>query len=274
MPSLALRVEVKPAAAEALSDALLEAGAQSVSIESPDAAPAVLEALFAETDDPARSLAASLAACGMREAPFTVRRIEDDDWVRRSQAQFAPLRIGRLWIGATWHEPPADAFAVVRVDPGLAFGTGSHPSTRLVLAFVERVVRGGERVLDYGCGSGILAIAAAKLGAAQVDAVDIDTQAVAVTRDNARANEVELRACLPEALAASRYDLVVANILAQPLIDLAPVLAERTAPGGQLALAGLLEPQATEVAAAYAASFAMTMAAREDNWALLCGVRR
>lgn len=276
MPWLSLRVEVERAAADALSDALLESGAQSVSLERLDGPRVVLDALFAQQADPERALAAALEQCGVRIAsPSGVSRVEDEDWVRLSQAQFSPLRIGaRLWIGASWHAAPAGMRAIVRIDPGLAFGTGSHASTRLMLSFIERVVRGGERVLDYGCGSGILAIAAARLGAGRVDAVDNDPQAIEVTISNARTNAVELRACLPEALEPARYEIVVANILAQPLITLAPQLAERTQSGGRIALAGVLDSQADEVVSAYAASFDMAVGERDDAWVRLEGTRR
>jgi ribosomal protein L11 methyltransferase len=275
MPSLALRVEVEHAAAEALSDALLDAGAESVSVEAFDSPRAVVSALFNELGDPGGALAAALERCGARaSAPFSINRLEDDDWVRRSQAQFTPLRVGRLWIGASWHTPPLDAAYILRIDPGLAFGTGSHPSTRLVLGFIEHVMKGGERVLDYGCGSGILAIAAAKLGAAKVDAVDIDAKAIEVTRNNARTNGVQLDAQLPEALSPGRYGLVMANILSQPLIALAPLLAARTQRGGRIALAGLLDTQAEEVRQAYEPAFEMAVGGREESWLLLHGVRR
>ena len=275
MPWLSLRVEVERQAADALSDALLEAGAQSVALEYPEAARTVVSVLFAEQEDTSRALAAAAQASGTQIlAQSAPARIDDEDWVRLSQAQFSPFRMGRLWIGATWHTPPTDVPAIVRIDPGLAFGTGSHVSTRLVLRFLEDVVRGGESVLDYGCGSGILAIAAAKLGAATLDAVDIDAQAVEVARLNARANGVKLRAMLPEGLGAGRYDLVVANILAQPLIDLASDLTARTRPGGRIALAGVLASQAEEVGAAYSPAFDMTIGYREEGWALVQGVRR
>jgi ribosomal protein L11 methyltransferase len=274
MPSLALRVEVEHAAAGALSEALLDAGAESVAIEALDGPRALLNALFDQRADPAAALAHALQQCGASSAPFSVQTLEDQDWVRRSQAQFEPLRVGRLWLGASWHTAPADVEHVVRIDPGLAFGTGSHPTTRLVLAFLERSLRDGERMLDYGCGSGILAIAAAKLGASHVQAVDIDPKAVEVTRENAHANGVTLTASLPEALAPGRYDVLVANILAQPLIELAPLLAGHAGPGARLALSGVLETQAAEVARAYTPHFDMTIEAREESWALICGVRR
>ncbi|HUQ76555.1 MAG TPA: 50S ribosomal protein L11 methyltransferase [Burkholderiales bacterium] len=276
MPWLSLRVEVERAGADALSDALLESGAQSVAIDGLDGTSITLNALFAQAADPARALAAAAVLSGVStQSPPTVSRVSDEDWVRISQAQFHPLRIGeRLWIGATWHEAPHGVPAVIRIDPGLAFGTGSHPTTRLMLSFIERVLRGGEGVLDYGCGSGILAIAAAKLGAARVHGVDIDPQAVEITRLNAHANAVALNAGLPEALAPGRYDVVVANILAQPLISLAHELTARTAPRGRIALAGVLDSQADEVTSAYSAGFDMAVSATEDAWVLLEGVRR
>jgi ribosomal protein L11 methyltransferase len=204
---------------------------------------------------------------------YGVARVEDEDWVRRSQAQFSPLRIGRLWVGAGWHEPEPGC-AVVRLDPGMAFGTGSHPTTQLVLRFVERAVAGGERVLDYGCGSGILAIAAAKLGAAKVDATDIDPVAVETAAANAQRNQVELGLCAPEELGSGVYDIVLANILSQPLIVLAPLLAARTGPGGRIALAGILDSQADDVAAAYAPWFTVTVPLRQDGWSLLEGRKK
>ena len=275
MPSQALRVEIEQGRADALSDALLEAGAESVSIEGLDEPRAVVNAVFGESADAGRALASALERCGMRgHLPYVVAPLEDADWVRRSQAQFEPVRLGRLWIGASWHRPPNDVPHVLRIDPGLAFGTGSHPSTRLALRFLDRTVRGGERVLDYGCGSGILAIAAAKLGASRADAIDTDPKAIEVTRENAHANGAAVCACLPEALAPGRYDVLVANILAQPLIELAPLFAARSQSGGRLALAGVLESQAAEVIGAYATHFDMAIDAQEENWVLICGVRR
>jgi ribosomal protein L11 methyltransferase len=266
MPWLALTVEVERAAAEAFSDALLEAGAQSVSLEAGHVC-----AILGLHDDPALLIAAAAQACGMQRPPFTSEKLDDQDWVRTSQAQFEPVAIGkRLWIGPSWHEPPPERIAV-RIDPGLAFGTGSHPSTKLILNYLEKTLRGGERVLDYGCGSGILAIAAARLGAAHVDAVDLDPQAVETTAANARANGVRLNAALPDALGAAAYDIVLSNILAQPLIVLAPLLAER---GERIALSGILEEQAPEVRAAYQPWYRMQIADTDGGWALLTGARK
>jgi len=274
MALLQLHVELAARVAEPLSEALLELGAHSVDMEAPEAETIVLSAMFPDGADPARALRLALESCGVREAPtFSVRAFADEDWVRRSQSQFAPVRVGRIWVGASWHEP-ADAPVKLRIDPGLAFGTGSHATTRLVLGFLDRTIKGGERVLDYGCGSGILAIAAAKLGAQHIDAVDTDPAAITVTHENAGANGVPVRACLPEALPQGRYDVLVANIIAQPLIELAPVLAGRARPAAALALAGVLSSQSADVLAAYAQDFAMAIVDEEQGWTLLCGVRR
>jgi len=275
MPWRALTLQVEAGAAEAMSEALLEAGAQSVSIDKPGQPSATLCALVDLQLDPDACLRAAARSAGLAATPpYTAAEIADEDWVRSTQAQFAAVEIGeRLWIGPSWREPPADRIAV-RLDPGLAFGTGTHPTTQLVLRFLERRIRGGEGVLDYGCGSGILAIAAAKLGAARVDGVDVDAQALATARDNARGNGVELQPTLPEGLRGGTYEIVVSNILAQPLILLAPVLAARTARGGTLALAGILESQAAEVGAAYASWLDMSLDSVLDGWALLAGQRR
>jgi ribosomal protein L11 methyltransferase len=258
-----------------VSDALVEAGAQSVTIEHLDRERPTLHALLGIGEDADRLVDRAAEAAGLAATPaFTTSVVADDDWVRRSQAQFSPVEIGRrLWVGPTWHEPPAGSIAV-RLDPGLAFGTGSHPTTRLVLEFLEQTVLGGERVLDYGCGSGILAVAAAKLGAARVDGVDVDPEALETACANARSNGIDLRATLPEALPAGSYDIVVSNILAQPLIVLAPLLAARTRAGGWIALAGILEAQAAEVAEAYAPWFDAEARAVQEDWALVAGVRR
>ena len=271
----ALTLQVEAGAAEAMSEALLEAGAQSVSIDKPGEPNATLCALVDLQLNADACLRAAARSAGLGATPpYTAAEIADEDWVRSTQAQFAPVEIGeRLWIGPSWREPPADRIAV-RLDPGLAFGTGTHPTTQLVLRFLERRIRGGEGVLDYGCGSGILAIAAAKLGAARVDGVDVDPQALATARDNARGNGFELQPTLPEGLRGGAYEIVVSNILAQPLILLAPILAAHTAPGGSLALAGILESQAAEVGAAYAPWLDMRLDSVLDGWALLAGQRR
>lgn len=268
-PWLALTVELDADAADAFGDALLEAGAHSVALES-----GRLSALVDARASAEAMIAEAARATGVAAPRFTAQPVEDRDWVRASQAQFSPLAIGRLWVGASWHEPPAAAQAIVRIDPGLAFGTGSHPTTRLALAWVERNVRGGERLLDYGCGSGILAVAAARLGAAQVDAVDVDLQAVEATAGNARANAVAVRAYPPDLLPPAQYDLVVSNILLQPLVLLAPLLAARTAPGGRIGLAGVLDAQADELVRAFGPWFEARVERHDEGWALVAGARR
>ncbi len=275
MPWRALTLEVAAAQAETLSDALVEQGAQSVWIGEPGRARLQLHALFDARVDAASVLGAAADAAGCPLPAYRAYDVADEDWVRATQAQFrAQCIAGKLWIVPSWEAPPPEARVVLRLDPGLAFGTGSHPSTRLVLGWLAQAELSGARVLDYGCGSGILAIAAARLGTAQVDAVDLDADALAATGDNARANGVAVGACAPERLPPGGYDIVVANILAQPLIVLEPLIAARTRAGGRVALSGILEAQADEVAAAYAAHFATRVAAREDGWALVEGVRR
>ncbi len=274
MPWLALTLEVEAAQAEALSDALMEQGAQSVWIEEPELPCNRLHALLAQDADPAALLGRAAAQAGVGALDFAVQRVADQDWVRATQAQFAPICIdGRLWIVPSWHQAPAQG-VMVRLDPGLAFGTGSHASTRLVLGWLARTLTADASVLDYGCGSGILAIAAAKLGADRVDAVDVDPLALAATADNAYVNDVALRALPPERLPPGNYDVVVANILSQPLIVLEPLLAARTRRGGSVALAGILAAQSAEVLEAYARDFDARVADTEDGWVLIEGRRR
>lgn len=293
----AIRIEVDEARAETLSDALLEAGALSVSIEDADAGSESERPLFGEPGsgpavawnrnhvvalcdpdaDPAYLVATAAAAIALLPAPcFRLEDVPEQDWVRQTQSQFAPLQVGaRIWIVPSWHEPPADPEAlVVRLDPGLAFGTGSHATTRLVLQWIERAGCAGRRVLDYGCGSGILGIVAARLGAAEVDAVDVDPQALLAAAANATANQAALRCSTPDALPGGQYDLVLANILANPLIVLAPLLSARCRHGGRIALSGILAGQAEEVAATYAPAFDVRVAGEDEGWVLMEGVRR
>jgi len=283
MAWLSLTFELDPAQAETLSEALLEAGAASVSLEpAADGADTVepgarmrLVALAAATTDPAALVDAAAALAAIAAPRYNVAALEDEDWVRRSQAQFGPIRIsGHLWIVPSWHTPPDPAALAIRLDPGLAFGTGSHVSTRLVLRYLEENVRAGERVLDYGCGSGILAIVAGRLGARDVSATDVDPQALETTAADAAANGVALHLAAPESLPPGSFDLVLANILAAPLIELEPVLAAHARRGGRIALSGILESQADEVAAAYARDFDAGVIAVEEGWALVGGVRR
>ena len=294
MPWLSITLDLDGADAEAMSEALVEAGALSVEMVDPHAGTKQEQARFDEPGAPPRrwgrtrlvALAQSDAdaealvrdasrACGLAAPEYLTARVEDQDWVRMTQAQFEPLRCGeRLWVVPSWHRPPDPGALNIRLDPGLAFGTGSHESTRLVLAWLERTLHGGERVLDYGCGSGILALAAALLGAREVAAVDLDPQALEATAANARANGVALRIAAPDALPEGTYDIVVANILAQPLIDLETRLAARSAPAGRLALSGILASQAGEVLDAYSRDFTVRVAAEESGWVLIEGARQ
>ena len=277
---------------ETVSDALDALDALSVSVEDADAQTDAEQALFGEPGMPppkegwqrsrvialfptevlAREAAAVLALQDFFDACQTlgVAEVPEQDWVRLTQSQFAPVEITpEFWIVPTWHEPPAQARQVIRLDPGLAFGTGTHPTTRMCLRWIA--TRQGAalgRVLDYGCGSGILAIGAAKFGGTVIDAVDIDEAAVASTRLNAEANGVRLNAGLPDA-AGGHYDTVLANILATPLKVLAPLLCAHVKPGGSLVLAGILERQADELKLAYAAHAQLEVSDSEDGWILM-----
>lgn len=274
MAWLSIALELDPLQAETLSEALMEAGADSVALD-PAGSQMRITVLTGTNADPAALVACAASTAGLPPPAFAVTRLENEDWVRRSQSQFGPIRLAdRLWIVPSWRTPPDPAAIVVRLDPGLAFGSGSHVSTRLVLEYLEKNIRKADRVLDYGCGSGILAIVAAKLGAGEIAAVDIDPQALATTTANASDNGVILRVAAPESLPPGTFDLVVANILAGPLIALAPLLAARTRKGGRIVLSGILESQAAEVAAAYAQDFDAGIIAAEEGWALVGGVRR
>ena len=292
MAWLSLKLAAGQEDAEALADALMEAGALSVSIEDRDAgteaeAPQfgepglddpkawqhnwVVALLEADTDVPA--LLAHLASFGgARE--HQIETVPEQDWVRLTQSQFDPIRISdRLWIVPSWHNPPDPDALCIELDPGLAFGTGSHPTTRLCLQWLESHVQGGETVLDYGCGSGILAIAARKLGAGDTVGVDLDPQAVTAARDNAQRNQTEATFLLPDALAPGQYDILAANILTNPLKGLMPLLAGRVRIGGRIALSGILAAQADEVLALYGQAFTMRLWKEEDGWVCLEGVK-
>ncbi len=285
---------------EAVSEALVdELDALSVSVADADAGTEAERALFGEPGMPApragwqrsdltalfeTEAAATEAATLLRAQDWAVdmavlalRPVADQDWVRLTQSQFAPVDITpSFWIVPSWHEAPPAAEKVIRLDPGLAFGTGTHPTTRMCLRWTARqaaaLAPGWTRVLDYGCGSGILAIGAALFGARGIDAVDIDPAAVTSTEANAQANGVALNAGLPERASGS-YPLVLANILATPLKLLAPLLAGHVAPGGHLVLAGILDRQADELKAAYAPWLALEVSDSEDGWILMTAQR-
>ena len=294
MPYRALRFDASASSAERWADALLAAGALSVDIadaraDTPTESPRYGEpgetalapwpvsrlcALFDATVDAEAALASAAAWLDEPPPAHGLAAIADADWVRKTQAQFGPLRVtDRLWIVPSWREP-VDAGAVnVRLDPGLAFGTGSHATTLLCLRWLAQNVAQHASVLDYGCGSGILAITAAKLGAGKVAGVDVDPQAIAASRANAVANGVSVKFGLPDELPAQAFDVVVANILANPLELLAPLLAQRVRTGGHLVLSGILEAQAGRIAAVYARWFNIAPWGSGEGWVALAGAR-
>ena len=284
---------------ETLSDALDALDALSVSVEDADAQTDAEQALFGEPGMPppkdgwqrsrvlalyeTEALANDALALLVAQDFFAdcqvlgLQAVPEQDWVRLTQSQFTPVDITpTFWIVPTWHEPPAQARIIIRLDPGLAFGTGTHPTTKMCLRWIAQhgrsdAVQAGHdlgRVLDYGCGSGILAIGAAKHGATEIDAVDIDEAAVESTVLNAQANQVSLKAGLPE-IVLGTYQTVLANILATPLKVLAPLLWSRVAPGGSLVLAGILASQADELKAAYAPYCQLSITDQEDGWILM-----
>lgn len=290
-----LKIEAGEDRAEILSEALMVLGALSVSIEDADAATDqehpifgepgeaapgvwqhnVVSAMFPADSDPLLIIQALERTTGLGPFNYRIEVVEEQDWVRATQSQFDPIRIrDELWIVPSWHQAPNPAALNIVLDPGLAFGTGSHPTTHLCLGWLADHLRPGQTVLDYGCGSGILGIAAKRLGASTVIGTDIDPQAIEASRDNASNNASEVCFLLPEDLPALGVDVVVANILASPLKLLAPALAGYCKAGGRIVLSGILSEQAEEVRAVYAAWFDMQAAMPMENWVLLSGVKR
>jgi len=294
-------IEVDRTHAEALSDALMDAGALSVSVEDADEGTDAEQPMFGEPGmepeeaawERSRVVALTPAdanhaeifekvihACGLDIATnrlsYTLRVVEEQDWVRLTQSQFEPIHIGQnIWVVPSWHDAPDPNALVLELDPGLAFGTGSHPTTRLCMEWLEAHAPKNLSVLDYGCGSGILAMVAAKLGATQVVGVDIDPQAIESAHDNCERNQCEIDYYLPDdfntALPDAKYGVVVANILASPLKLMAPMLTNYIAPHGALVLSGILTRQANEVAAAYAPFIQLTVWKERDGWVTLSG---
>ena len=290
-------IEVAREEAEALSDALMEAGALSVSVEDADEGTDAERPLFgepgmepaeaawdrsrvvalAESDaDHATLVAGAAQACGVGMPSYSLRPVADQDWVRLTQSQFAPIHIGkRIWVVPSWHAAPDPDGLILELDPGLAFGTGSHPTTRLCMEWLEAHPPQAQSVLDYGCGSGILAMVAEKLGAGDVIGVDIDPQAIESARHNSERNHCTIQYFLPEDFSASqpgrKFDLVVANILSSPLKLMAPMLSSRLAKDGRLVLSGILARQADEVAAAYASFIELSVWAEHEGWVAMSG---
>ena len=277
--------------AESLSEALMDLGAVSVDATdalagTPDEEPqygepgmapkawtvSLIKALFPPDTEPVAVLTEACTALGVVVPDATVEPVPEQDWVRLTQSQFSPIHVSpRLWIVPSWCEPPADGAEMLVLDPGLAFGTGSHPTTRLCLQWIDAHMRPGIRVLDYGCGSGILALAAHRFGAAAVLGVDIDEQAVTSSRYNAENNRCTVDFALPDGDPGGRFDLVVANILSNPLMLMAPMLSSRVAPGGNLVLSGVLERQADDVIAAYQPWLALEVWRSDEGWVCLHG---
>lgn len=295
MPYRQITLAVKDTVAESLADALMEHGALSAAIEDAYAGTENEQAIFGEPGMPAEQIwqqskvialfdenadtaaivDAAAQNCGLSDLNYSTEILPEQDWVRLTQAQFDPIQISeRLWITPSWHDAP-DANAVnLQLDPGLAFGTGSHPTTRLCLQWLDAQLKGGESVLDYGCGSGILAIAALKLGAGSAVGVDIDEQAIRASKANAGQNGVHAQFYLPDAVPEGRFDVVVANILANPLRMLGEMLAGRTKSGGRIILSGLLDEQAEELNEIYSQWFDMQPAETDEGWARLSGIKR
>jgi len=293
MSWLAATLLTDAAHAESFCDALLEEGALSASIEDADAGTpqeqaqfgepgsvnrpgwerSRIVALFEQDADIPHLIALASAACGLAPAPaFSLKEVAEENWVQLTQAQFDPIRISqRLWVVPSWHQQPDPAAVNLILDPGMAFGTGAHPTTRLCLEWLERNVAPGVSLLDYGCGSGILAIAAARLGAERVCGVDIDPQAVAAARRNAEVNGVNVVFADSAEPLAGMFDLVVANILANPLRVLAPAICAHLRPGAKLALSGILGAQAEELAAVYRPWVELAVAGTQEDWVCLSG---
>ncbi|RKV75876.1 MAG: 50S ribosomal protein L11 methyltransferase [Neisseria sp.] len=295
MPYQQITIAVNDHLAERLADALMEHGALSAAIEDAYAGteneqaifgepgmPAEqiwqqskVIALFGEHDEAAAVVKAAAQECGLKDLSYDSETLEDQDWVRLTQSQFDPIQISeRLWITPSWHKAPAGNAVNLQLDPGLAFGTGSHPTTRLCLKWLDTQLKGGESVLDYGCGSGILTIAALKLGAGSAVGVDIDEQAIRASNDNAAQNDVQAHFYLPDGLPQGQFDVVVANILANPLRMLGEMLAARTKQGGRIVLSGLLAEQSEELGEIYSQWFDIEPAETEEGWARLSGVKR
>ncbi|KJU76249.1 50S ribosomal protein L11 methyltransferase [Pseudomonas chengduensis] len=292
MPWLQVRLAITPEQAETYEDALLEVGAVSVTFMDAEDQPIFepdlgttplwsnthLLALFEADTDETALLAHLQLLCGGALPEHHVERIEDQDWERSWMDGFQPMRFGqRLWIVPSWHAAPQPDAVNLLLDPGLAFGTGTHPTTALCLEWLDSQNLDNCSVLDFGCGSGILAIAALLLGAPQAAGTDIDPQALEASRDNASRNGIDparFPVYLPADLPQQPADVVVANILAGPLVSLAPQITALVKGGGRLALSGILAEQAEEVRAAYASTFDLDPTAVKDGWVRISGVKR
>lgn len=294
MAWLLLKIQANDQNAELISDALMELGALSASIEDAHAETAAEQAIFGEPGDPPpgiwqnnivtamldestdveQILQALETATKIKQFSYVTETIEEQDWVRATQAQFDPIRItDQLWIVPTWHTSPNQDAINIILDPGLAFGTGSHPTTHLCLEWLTKQTP-LNTVLDYGCGSGILAIAANKLGATQVVGVDIDSQAIIASRFNAEQNQTNIAFFDATQFGNQTFDIVVANILSSALMVLAPALAKYCKTNGKIALSGILEDQTEALVTRYSEWFKMDAPIQKDAWILLTGVKK
>ena len=279
--------------AEILTDALLHTGALSASIEDADAGTPLempqfgepgsepspkwkrsrITALFSMDQDVHQIISQCASMAGFDETPaFILEKITEQNWVALTQSQFEPLRISeRLWVVPSWHQPPYPEAINLILDPGMAFGTGSHPTTRMCMQWLDKTVFKGAFVLDYGCGSGILAITAAKLGAKEVIGIDIDKEAVKIATANANNNKVSARFYDSTFNIKQQFDIVIANIVFNPLTALAPLLFMHVRPRGQLLLSGILADQADKLIAAYQPFIQLGIADFDESWVLLSG---
>jgi ribosomal protein L11 methyltransferase len=300
MAWLLLKIEATEQTADAISDALMDIGALSASIEDANAeTPAeqaifgepssrdihypppgiwqhnIVTAMFDETTDTEAVINNLCQVTGIASFKYSTETIAEQDWVRATQAQFDPIKItDKLWIVPSWHEAPSQDSINIVLDPGLAFGTGSHPTTSLCLEWLTQQNLQNQSVLDYGCGSGILAIAAKKLGATPVVGVDIDAQAIIASNDNAQQNQVHVDFFDADSFNHQLFDVVVANILSSALMVLAPALAKYCKTGGKLALSGILQEQHELLIARYSEWFNMYVPIQKDAWILLTGTKR
>jgi len=295
MAWVSLKIEAQDNTADLISDTLMELGALSAIIEDANAETIDEQPIFGEPGDPPpgiwqQNLVSALFDDGvdinaviadlqsqtkLSGLNYTTEIIQEQDWVRATQSQFDPIKItDSLWIVPTWHDSPnPDAINII-LDPGLAFGTGSHPTTHLCLAWLTQTVKPGQTVLDYGCGSGILAIAAKKLEAGKVVGVDIDPQAIQSSLYNAEQNYVNANFYPASEYQSAEFDIVIANILSSALSVLAPALASSCKAGGKIALSGILREQESAVSAIYAEWFDMETPQYMDSWVLLTGTRK
>lgn len=294
---LQVKIQVPENLAESLSDALMDEGALSVAIQDAFAGTdkeqpifgepgevsdvvwndSQIQCLFDSDADVAQTINNACKTIGQKPLSYEVETLDDQDWVRLTQSQFDPIQISdRLWITPSWHEQPSDSDAItLTLDPGLAFGTGSHPTTKLCLLWLEENLKSGQTVLDYGCGSGILAIVAAKLGAAEIIGVDIDKQAIIASHENSQKNNTEkIQFMLPDALMPQTFDVLLANILANPLRVLGEMLGQRVKKGGRIVLSGILEEQAEELKTLYSQWFDMDEPVFLDGWTRLTGIKK